>query len=193
MTESLSRLGASLVVGVDASSRVAEVAEFHSFHVNSRLTEGKIRYVGGRTAEELADRSTNDNEELFDIVTALEVIEHVPNPASLLHAASSLLKPNGILFVSINRTMKSYGLAIVAAEYISGKVPAGTHDWNQFRSPAEVERMVCSTGGCDGNAAMKQIGLSGMVIDPPFVNLRWSLDPRDVDVNWIGAYQKRAS
>ncbi len=222
LTESLSRLGASLVLGVDASPRVVEVAETHSFHNNSRLWRHQqqqsiysdvsthyIRYIGGYTLEELASQwlSKRENEitttlpsstnnpfydgELFDIITALEVIEHVPNPASLLHAAKSLLRPNGILFVStINRTIKSYGLAIIAAEYISGKVPIGTHDWNQFRRPEEVEQMVCDNGN---DLGMKQIALSGMVFDPPFVNMTWSLDLLDVDVNWIGAYQKQSS
>jgi ubiquinone biosynthesis O-methyltransferase len=229
LTESLSRLGASLVVGVDASPRVVEVAEMHSFHKHSRLSRQQageqsifsdasrrtIRYIGGYTVEELAsqwlsklekneiertasssinNQSVDDGEhDLFDIITALEVIEHVPNPTSLLHAATSLLKPNGILFVStINRTVKSYGLAIIAAEYISGKVPVGTHNWNQFWSPEEVERMVCdASGNVDGdNIGMKQIALSGMVINPPFVNMSWSLDASDVNVNWIGAYQK---
>jgi len=93
-------------------------------------------------------------------------------------------------------------MAIVAAEYISGKVPVGTHDWNRFWSPDEVERMVCDvehggdsgSGGATGHEekyVMKQVGLSGMVIQPPFVNLKWSLDPLDTDVNWIGAYQKQ--
>ena len=228
LTESLSRLGASLVVGVDASPKVVEVAKMHSSHNNSRLSSEQlennvtnsnsnnrtIRYIGGKTVEELAlhwqserekEQSTASNDcnneqqphELFDIITALEVIEHVPNPTSLLQAASSLLKPNGILFVStINRTMKSYGLAIVAAEYISGKVPVGTHNWNQFWSPMEVEQMVYGSSGTgsnniDNRSRMKQIALSGMVIEPPFVNLQWRLDPKDVDVNWIGAYQKQ--
>jgi 2-polyprenyl-3-methyl-5-hydroxy-6-metoxy-1,4-benzoquinol methylase len=86
-------------------------------------------------------------------------------------------------------------LAIIAAEYISGKVPVGTHDWNQFRCPKEVEWMVCDvgSGGSGDGQRMKQIALSGMVIDPPFVNMNWSLDASDVDVNWIGAYQKHSS
>ena len=222
LTESLSRLGASHVVGVDASPTVVEVARTHSFHHHSRLTlseqwdnqltnsengNDNIHYIGGMTVEELAAYWLSEREkeqitsspdtqqeshELFDIITALEVIEHVPNPKSLLHAASTLLKPNGILFVStINRTMKSYGLAIVAAEYITGKVPVGTHDWNQFWSPSEVERMVCSDRSGEPCSHLQQIALSGLVIKPPFVNMQWSLDPSDVDVNWIGAYQKQ--
>ncbi|KAL7543368.1 hypothetical protein ACHAXR_012715 [Thalassiosira sp. AJA248-18] len=227
LTESLSRLGGSLVVGVDASPKVVEVAKMHSFHDNNRLTseqldtsstvsaKGNIRYIGGKTVEELAshwllERETEQtslsktnqshNHDLFDIVTALEVIEHVPNPTSLLRAATTLLKPDGILFVStINRTMKSYGLAIIAAEYITRKVPVGTHDWNQFWSPAEVGQMVCSDVrgtppvNALSNSSMKQIALSGMVIEPPYLNMQWYLDPLDVDVNWIGAYQKQTS
>lgn len=232
LTESLSRLGASLVVGVDASTQVVEVAKRHSFHENSRLvvpsslqdcsgSSRDIRYIGGVTVEELAsnwlnehekEQSTNTNNntssssaqnldhELFDIITALEIIEHVPNPSSLLHAATSLLKPNGILLVStINRTVKSYGLAIIAAEYISGKVPIGTHTWDMFWSPAEVEQMVCSSSALSRNGddeknlngRMKQIALCGMVLQPPFINMEWKLDGSDTDVNWIGAYQKQ--
>jgi len=229
LTESLSRLGASLVVGLDASTKVVEVAKRHSFHENSMLSpsstadsvdneqrqqqkegEGKIRYIGGLTVEELAtnwlsknkeeqqsssstspdNNNSNNEHELFDIITALEVIEHVPNPQSLLHSASSLLKPNGILFVStINRTLKSYSIAIVGAEYITGKVPIGTHDWNTFWSPEEVERMIVSESGSN----MKQIAINGMVIEPPFINMNWSLDDTDTDVNWVGAYQKNTN
>eukprot|EP00985_Skeletonema_marinoi_P011750 scaffold5581_cov156-Skeletonema_marinoi.AAC.19 len=215
LTESLSRLGASLVVGVDASTHVVEVAKRHSFHENSRLVlpsslqdDRDIRYIGGITVEELASSWLNEHEkeqtssssssqqqqhELFDIITALEIIEHVPNPSSLLHAAKSLLKPNGILLVStINRTVKSYGMAIIAAEYISGKVPIGTHTWDMFWSPVEVEQMVCSSSQSsnDGDGRMTQIALSGMVLQPPFINMEWRLDGSDTDVNWIGAYQK---
>jgi len=234
LTESLSRLGASLVVGVDASTHVVEVAKRHSFHENSRLVSSlqdnggnlessrDIRYIGGITVEELAsswlaeyekerqqqalsssisaESSSSLQHELFDIVTALEIIEHVPNPSSLLQAAKSLLKPNGILIVStINRTVKSYGFAIIAAEYILGKVPVGTHTWDMFWSPTEVEQMICSSSSSshpmknesNGRTRMKQIALSGMVLQPPFINMEWKLDGSDTDVNWIGAYQKQ--
>ena len=106
------------------------------------------------------------------------------------------MKPNGTLFVStINRTLKlkSYGIAIIGVEHISGKIPIGTHHWNQFWSPSEVERMIVGSSDSsdeeDGN--MKQIAVNGMVIEPPFLNMKWSLDDTNTDVNWIGACQKK--
>ena len=246
LTESLSRLGASLVIGLDASSPVVEAAKAHSssssslFHhdghaeTSSKMIDGgegkggrtRLCYIGGMTVEEFASRWPNlimdkddshqsscsslpssssssfdtpsnkhnhDDEgdkNKFDIITALEVIEHVPNPTSLLQAASTLLKPNGTLFIStINRTIKSYALAILAAEYVTQKVPRGTHSWTQFRSPDEVCRMVMMTE--TEATSMKPIRISGMVLKPPYFNMNWSLNDIDVDINWIGAYQKK--
>ena len=212
LTESLSRLGASLVIGLDASSPVVEAAKAHSssslFHHyghagRSKMIggEGKggrtqLRFIGGMTVEEFASRWPNlimdkddsqqsssslpssssfdipsnkhnhddeGDENKFDIITALEVIEHVPNPTSLLQAASTLLKPNGTLFIStINRTIKSYALAILAAEYVTQKVPRGTHSWTQFRSPDEVCRMVMMLTETEATS-MKPIRISGIV------------------------------
>jgi 2-polyprenyl-6-hydroxyphenyl methylase/3-demethylubiquinone-9 3-methyltransferase len=243
LTESLSRLGASLVIGLDASSPVVEAAKAHSssslFHHyghagRSKMIDGgdgkggrtRLFYIDGMTVEEFASRWPNlimdkddsqqsssslpsssssssfdipsnkhnhddeGDENKFDIITALEVIEHVPNPTSLLQAASTLLKPNGTLFIStINRTIKSYALAILAAEYVTQKVPRGTHSWTQFRSPDEVCRMLMMTE--TEATSMKPIRISGMVLKPPYFNMNWSLNYVDVDINWIGAYQKK--
>ena len=88
----------------------------------------------------------------------------------------------GMLFVStINRTMKSYMIAIAGGEYVTGKLPIGTHTWNQFKSPQEVNNMV-------GMYGLGEVDVSGMILKPPFFDLRWDLNKSDMDVNWIGAY-----
>lgn len=183
LSESLARLGAS-VTAIDPSEGVAKAAEIHSRH-NEKTKS--IEYKGGISAEELAMREEFKNS--FDMVCVLEVIEHATDPRSLMEAAISLLKtpngdgPGGMLFVStINRTAKSFGVAILGAEYITGKVPIGTHDWNQFMSPEEVHRLVRDLGVVE-NEKM------GMVLRPPFYDLNWYLNENDFDVNWIGSYR----
>ena len=182
LSESLARLGAS-VTAIDPSVEVARAAEIHS-QKDERTRN--INYRGGMSVEELA--SCEEQRGSFDMVCVLEVIEHATDPRSLMEAASSLVKkpkgdePGGVLFVStINRTAKSFGIAIVGAEYVSGKVPLGTHSWNQFLSPAEVSGLVQEFD-------LVEIEKSGMILKPPFYDLRWYLDGNDFDVNWIGSY-----
>ncbi len=198
LSESLARLGAQ-VTAIDPSEEVAKAAYEHS-QLDPTIAD-MIDYRGGTSVEDLAKEfsenvsrrsSSNDNNHdspLFDVICILEVIEHAIDPRSLIESAASLLRkpseenPNGgMLFVStINRTVKSYAIAIVGGEYVTGKLPVGTHSWSQFKSPQEVHSLV-------GNYGLREANLSGMVLKPPFFDLRWELNTSDTDINWIGAY-----
>ena len=139
--------------------------------------------------EDLAEEYVNNQEEGdFDIICILEVIEHATDPLSLVRNAASLLKkpsnshPGGALFIStINRTAKSFAVAIVGGAYVLGKLPIGTHSWEKFLSPKEVFTMVNQCG-------LQEQSVNGMILRPPFYDMSWYLDERDVDINWIGAY-----
>ena len=133
LSESLARLGAD-VTAIDPSKEILEVAKKHASRDND--IKDRIDFRGGLTVEGLASEllPTCSNAELFDFVCVLEVIEHSPDPKSLLSHAASLLKkptqdhPGGVLFVStINKTAKSYAFAIIGAEYIARLLPIGTH------------------------------------------------------------------
>jgi len=183
LSESLARLGAS-VIAVDPSKEVAKAAQIHS---RRDPKTSNIEYKGGMSVEELATKK--EYQSSFDIVCVLEVIEHATDPKSLMQSAVSLLKkpsengPGGMLFVStINRTAKSYGIAIVGGEYVTGKLPIGTHEWSKFLSPAEVNGLVNEFG-------LEEADKKGMILRPPYFDLKWYLDAHDFDVNWIGAYR----
>ena len=198
LSESLARLGAD-VTAVDPSIEVANAAREHSQH--HPLTR-RIDYRGGMSVEDLVRELTTVDADvtdanitaadasahLFDLVCVLEVVEHATDPQSLLDSACQLLRPGGLLFVStLNRTAKSYVLAIAGAEHIMRMVPVGTHTWEKFLSPAEVGDLIISSE----ESKMEVVDISGMVLKPPFVNMRWTLDRNDTDVNWIGAYRKK--
>lgn len=174
LSESLARLGAS-VTAIDPSTPLVERAQQHALH--DPRTES-IDYRAGVAIEDLSD-------EQYDIICILEVIEHATDVDSILYAASSLLKPDGVLFIStMNRTWKSHALAILGAEYVMGYLPIGTHDWNRFQSPQEVEEHM-------KRANLKAVDVSGMIMTAPRLDGTWGwrLDPKDTDVNWIGAYR----
>jgi 2-polyprenyl-6-hydroxyphenyl methylase/3-demethylubiquinone-9 3-methyltransferase len=183
LSESMARLGAS-VIAIDPSVEVAKAAQTHS---QQDAKTSSIDYRGGTSVEELAAQEQGT----FDVVCVLEVIEHATDPRSLMEAAVTLLKkpdggdPGGMLFVStINRTAKSFGIAIVGGEYISGKLPIGTHSWNQFLSPAEVNGLV-------GEFGLDEVDKKGMILRLPLYDMRWYFDDNDLDVNWIGSYSHR--
>ncbi|XP_022082569.1 ubiquinone biosynthesis O-methyltransferase, mitochondrial-like isoform X2 [Acanthaster planci] len=135
LSEPLARLGAT-VIGIDAASENIQVAREHASH--DRLLWKRINYICA-TAEELL--STNG--EAFDAVIASEVLEHVSNVEGLVATCSQLTKPAGsIFFTTINKTWLSFALAIVGAEDIAGVVPSGTHDWNKFIPPQDLQRFL---------------------------------------------------
>ncbi len=165
LSEPMARLGAA-VTGVDAASRNVAVAALHA--------EGQglgIDYRQG-TAEALAASGAR-----FDIVLALEIVEHVADVDLFLQSCGRMVKPGGLLFLStLNRTAKAWALAIAGAEYILGWLPRGTHDWKKFLKPSEVVK-----GLRGGGIAAQEI--VGVVYSP--LSRTWSLNKNDLDVNYM--------
>ena len=164
LSEPLARLGGR-VTGIDPAPNNVAVAARHA-------AEGGLAIdYRATTAETLAEAGTR-----FDAVLALEVVEHVPDPDVFVATACSLVRPGGLFVLStINRTAKSFALAIVGAEYVLRWLPRGTHDWNQFRTPDEIATPVRVAG-------LKVLDRTGMVFDP--LRNRWILS-RDTDVNYL--------
>ena len=166
ISEPLSRLGA-IVTGIDPGTEAIAVARRHA------AAQGLSIDYRVATAEELATAGQR-----FDAVLCLEVIEHVPSVSELLGTLAHLLRPGGLLIVStLNRTLKSYALAIVAAEYVLGWLPRGTHDWHRFVTADELKRHLESAG-------FSVSRLSGLVYD--VLHDRWRLGS-DCDVNYMAA------
>jgi len=166
VSEQLARLGAT-VTGVDACKENIDIAKFHC---SRDPTTKDIQYLC-TTVEDFAENS----ELKFDAVVASEVIEHVDNPQLFIQTISGLLKDDGSLFLTtLNRTTRSWLLAIIGAEHIMGLLPVGTHDWNKFLTPAEVEMMLDTAG-------MGTKVVNGMLYVPG-VN-KWSWFP-DSSVNY---------
>ena len=144
-SEPLARLGAD-VTGIDADPVAIEVAQEHG--EQSGL---EIEYLN-KAAEDLKIK--------YDAVLALEIIEHVEDPAAFVKSCAKLLKPGGIIiFSTLNRTAKSFALGIVAAEYILQWVPRGTHEWKKFIRPSELSKHVKAAG-------LKPQNISGLVYSP---------------------------
>jgi 2-polyprenyl-6-hydroxyphenyl methylase/3-demethylubiquinone-9 3-methyltransferase len=136
LTEGMARVGAK-VTGIDLSEKPLGVARLHLHESGLQIDYRKI------SAESLADESPAR----FDVVTCMEMLEHVPDPASTVIACARLVKPGGSVFVStINRNPKSYLFAIVGAEYLLNLLPRGTHDYERFIKPAELARFCREAG-----------------------------------------------
>lgn len=133
LSESMAKLGAASVLGVDMAEKSLQAAQLHAQSEN--VANVAYRCI---SVEDLAAEMPH----FFDVVSCMEMLEHVPDPASVIRACAKLVKPDGMLFFStINRNPKSYLHAIFGAEYLLNLVPKGTHDWEKFITPAELARM----------------------------------------------------
>lgn len=172
LCEPLTRLGAD-VTGVDAGEENIAAAIRHAAQSGLDIT-----YLA-TTAEGLIEKNTPP----FDVVLALEIIEHVNEPQAFLETLSNLVRPGGLLILStLNRTAKSFAMAIVGAEYILRWLPRGTHQWEKFLRPSEIVRPLEQLG-------FELIDLSGMIYSP--LKNEFSLSHKDIDVNYLVTLRKQ--
>jgi len=170
LAESMALKGAN-VLGIDMGKAPLSVASLHKLESGAELEYQQI------TAEELAERDAGK----YDVVTCMEMLEHVPDPASVIAACSKLVKPDGhVFFSTINRNPKSYMFAIVGAEYIMKMLPKGTHDYSKFIKPSELETWARA-------ADLHLRELTGMSYN--LLSKKYSLG-HDIDVNYLMHTQK---
>ena len=164
LTEPMARLGAR-ITGVDPSEKNIKTATVHAAEMGLDID------YRAATAEDLAAAG-----EIFDVILNMEVIEHVADPSAFTRTCCNLLKPGGLMFVAtLNRTLKSFGLAIIGAEYLLGWLPKGTHQWEKFITPAELKGWLTENG-----VTVKD--QSGVTYSPFTGEWRKS---RDMDVNYM--------
>ncbi|MEL6869444.1 MAG: bifunctional 2-polyprenyl-6-hydroxyphenol methylase/3-demethylubiquinol 3-O-methyltransferase UbiG [Pseudomonadota bacterium] len=170
--EAMAKRGAR-VTGIDMSTAALKVAELHR-----HKSELDIDYVE-TTAEEFAEQRHGQ----FDVVTCLEMLEHVPAPGSVVRAAAQMVKPGGhVIFSTINRTPKAFALAIVGAEYVLNWVPRGTHEFQKFIKPSELD-----DAARQNNLELRS--LEGLSYDP--LSDRFSIN-NDIGVNYFAHYLRNA-
>jgi 2-polyprenyl-6-hydroxyphenyl methylase/3-demethylubiquinone-9 3-methyltransferase len=165
LAEALARAGAR-VLGIDLAPAALATAELHALEAGVRLEYRQV------AAEALAAEQPGR----FDVVTCMEMLEHVPDPVSVLAALAQLVRPGGDVFVStINRNLKAFLIAILGAEYLTRTVPRGTHEYARFIRPAELGRAARGAG-------LTVVDVTGIVIDPFSRSFRLS---DDVSVNYL--------
>lgn len=171
LSEGLAKHGAE-VTGIDLSEELIDIAELHG--LESGVDNILYRKI---SAEALAA----EQPEGFDVVTCMEMLEHVPDPVSIVHACAQLVKPGGwVFFSTLNRNPKAYLLAIVGAEYLLRMLPKGTHDFKTFIKPSEL------SSWCR-QADLEMRSIAGISYHP--LNKRFSLG-KDIDVNYLAAFQR---
>jgi len=173
LAEAMATRGAN-VTGIDLGEKPLAVAKLHTLESGVRVEYRRI------AAEALA----RDEPAAFDVVTCMELLEHVPDPASMIRACATLARPGGQVVVStINRNPKSYLFAIVGAEYVLRLLPRGTHDWSRFLTPSEVVRDARRAG-------LALAAMTGLVYNP--LSRHYRLEKDDVSVNYLAAFAKGA-
>lgn len=172
LAESMAKKGA-VVLGIDLSEKALKVADLHSLETGINIHYELV------SAEALAAREGAR----FDVVTCMEMLEHVPDPAAVVAACAALVKPGGhVFFSTINRNPKAYLLAVLGAEYLLRLLPRGTHDYEKFIKPAELAQYA-------RNAGLSVDGIKGMTYNP--LTRIYSLC-RDTDVNYLVACTRPA-
>ena len=166
LSEPMTRLGAQ-VTGLDASKNNVRIAQSHA--LKNKL---KINYIHGSI-----EKTNFQNP--FDVILNMEIIEHVNDVDLFIKSCRKNIKNSGVMFVAtLNRTLKSYLFAIIGAEYVLRWLPLGTHDWNKFITPNELNEVA-------NKNKFKNIKISGVVFNP--LTNKWSLN-RDQNVNYISVF-----
>ncbi|MBT2988667.1 MAG: bifunctional 2-polyprenyl-6-hydroxyphenol methylase/3-demethylubiquinol 3-O-methyltransferase UbiG [Candidatus Thiodiazotropha sp. (ex Ctena orbiculata)] len=167
LSESMAALGAQ-VTGIDMGEAPLQVARLHLLESGLEINYERIP----------VERLAQERPESFDMITCMEMLEHVPDPMSVVSACARLVKPGGRLFFStINRNPKSYLFAILGAEYLLKLLPKGTHDYAKFIRPSELHAWM-------RNAELNSLGMTGMSYNP--LTQTYKLTD-DVDVNYLVA------
>ena len=170
LTEPMARLGAN-VVGIDVSEKNIRIASTHA-------QQSKLEIDYKVTSVEEHQQFSGS----YDVILCMEVIEHVPDPASFIESCANLLNSNGMIVCStLNRSAKSFFLAIICAEYILRWLPTGTHDWNKFIKPQELEIYL-------EDAGLEMVDCKGFVFN--ILRDEWMISDRDTDVNYVTTSRK---
>ncbi len=170
LSESMAKCGAT-VTGLDMGKAPLSVARLHALESDLEIDYQQI------TAEEFAEK----NSEKFDVITCMEMLEHVPDPASVIAACYQLVKPGGsVYFSTINRNPKAYLMAIIGAEYVMKMLPRGTHDYARFIKPSELDSWAREAG-------LELRNLKGVTYNPLTGLFSQS---QDVDVNYMAHFQR---
>lgn len=170
LSESMARRGAA-VTGIDMGETPLAVAQMHALESQVSVEYRQI------SAEAMAAEAA----EQFDVVSCMEMLEHVPDPASVIAACATLVRPGGdVFFSTINRTPKAFLFAIIGAEYVMNMLPKGTHEYGKFIKPSELERWARSVG-------LELRNIAGMTYNPLFQSYRLG---KDVDVNYLMHFRK---